>query len=141
MTEPATAENRSSIHSDPFIKGLLDRIPKESQDSFSDEQLLGLKVALAGRRWGRHAIDLRGTLGLWRWRYYYVLVGGREQRSLTRRQVAFARMANALALLTFLSFSTLLGLLALYLIKSALGIDLIPGFSFGVWDWFQQNFL
>jgi hypothetical protein len=29
----------------------------------------------------------------------------------------------------------------LYLVKSALGIDLIPGFSFGVWGWFQENVL
>jgi hypothetical protein len=35
-------------------------------------------------------------------------------------------------------FSTLLRLLALYLAKSAAGIDLIPGFSLGIWTWFNQ---
>jgi hypothetical protein len=37
--------------------------------------------------------------------------------------------------------SAAVGILVLYLIKSALGIDLIPGFSFGVWGWFQDEFL
>ena len=38
-------------------------------------------------------------------------------------------------------FSTLLGLLILYLVKSALGIDLVPGFSLGTWGWFKGEFL
>jgi hypothetical protein len=27
----------------------------------------------------------------------------------------------------------------LYLLKSALGINLFPGFSLGLWDWFKQS--
>lgn len=38
-------------------------------------------------------------------------------------------------------YATACGVLVLYLIKSALGIDLIPSFSFGVWGWFQQHVL
>jgi hypothetical protein len=30
-----------------------------------------------------------------------------------------------------------MGILVLYLVKSALGINLIEGFSFGIWDWFK----
>lgn len=141
MPETTNYENILSIKQDPFIKGLLARIPKESRNSFTDQQLLGLKVALSGRKWGRHAIDARGTLGLWRWKYYYVFVCGREQRILTRREEDIARMANALAMMTFITFSTLMGILVLYLLKSALGIDLIPGYSFGIWDWFKQTVL
>jgi len=141
MTEPINPETSSSISSDPFIKGLLARVPQENRDSFSDAQLLSLKIALSGRKWGRHAVDVRGTFGVWRWKYYYVLVCGREQRALTRRQENIARTVNALFMLTFLSFSVLLGLLVLYLIKSALGIDLIPGFSLGIWGWFKDLLL
>ena len=39
------------------------------------------------------------------------------------------------------SKNPVLGVLILYLVKSALGIDLIPGFLFGVWGWFQENVL
>ena len=34
----------------------------------------------------------------------------------------------------------LLVTLSLYLIKSAMGIDVFPHFSFGVWDWFKKVF-
>jgi len=69
-----------SIQTDPVITKLLDKVPSEMRGSFSDAQLVALKVAL--------------TIG------------------------------------------SVLGVLILYLVKSALGIDLIPGFSFGVWGWF-----
>ena len=56
---------------------------------------------------------------------------------LTDREQAIQRLAMATTLAVFITFSALVGILVLYLIKSALGIDLIPGFSFGVWDWFK----
>ena len=142
MPEFAIPEKSTpSIRQDPFVKGLLERLPGDCRGSFSDDQLLGLKVALAGRQWGRHAVDRRGSLGLWRWRYYYVFVCGRERRSLSRRQEELARMAQAVTLGSFLLICTLVGLCVLYLVKSALGIDLIPGYSLGLWDWFKGAFL
>jgi hypothetical protein len=47
----------------------------------------------------------------------------------------------AIFLSGFLLISALVGIFVLYILKSALGVDLIPGFSFGVWDWFQGAFL
>jgi hypothetical protein len=38
---------------------------------------------------------------------------------------------------TLLTLSLTLGLLVLYLFKSALGINLFAGFSLGIWDWFK----
>ena len=109
--------------------------------SFSDAQLLALKIALGGRTWGAHALDLRFTLKWWRWQYYFVLLAGRNRRTLTEREKRIQRLSMALVLAAFLLFSTAVGILVLYLLKSALGIDLIPGFSFGVWGWFQENVL
>ena len=60
---------------------------------------------------------------------------------LTDREQAIQRLAMATTLAVFITFSALVGILVLYLIKSALGIDLIPGFSFGVWDSFKGEFL
>ncbi|HIJ79483.1 MAG: hypothetical protein OEY01_11535 [Desulfobulbaceae bacterium] len=132
---------RNSIRQDPFVKGLMARLPEAERDSFSDNQLLALKVAMGARQWGRHIFDQRGTIGFWRWRYYYVFIGGRERRELSRRQKEMARQAQVIFLALFFTFSTLLGLLILYLIKSALGINLIPGFSLGIWGWFKGEFL
>lgn len=41
----------------------------------------------------------------------------------------------------FVTVSTLFGILVLYLAKSAPGVDLVPGFSFWVWDWFRREWL
>lgn len=115
------------VRQDPFVNGLIKRLPEEKRDSFSDDQLLALKVALSGKKWGRHTLDFRGVFGIWNWHYYYVIIGGREKRTLTRQEIRAARAVQALFLLGFLLFATLLGLLVLYLIKSAAGIDLFPG--------------
>ena len=129
------------IHTDPIITKLLDKVPADMRGSFTDEQLLALKIALGGRTWGAHAVDARWTLKWWRWQYYFVVLAGRNRRVLTDREQAIQRLAMATTLAVFLTFCGLLGILVLYLIKSALGIDLIPGYSFGVWDWFKSEVL
>lgn len=57
------------------------------------------------------------------------------------REREIQRRALAMMVAGFMTVSTLFGILVLYLVKSAMGIDLIPGFSWGVWDWFQREFL
>ena len=133
--------NHSLIQADPVITKLLDKVPGDMRGSFSDEQLLALKIALGGRSWGAHAVDARWTLKWWRWQYYFVFLAGRNRRVLTDREVRIQRFSMALFLTAFLLFASTLGILILYLVKSALGIDLIPGYSFGVWDWFKEEFL
>jgi len=59
---------------------------------------------------------------------------------LTRREQEVARLAMALFIAAFITLSGLFGLLVLYLAKSAAGIDLLPGFSLGIWGWFQSVF-
>ncbi|UUD66200.1 3-phosphoshikimate 1-carboxyvinyltransferase [Pseudomonas seleniipraecipitans] len=124
---------------DAFVKGLKERLPDDLRDSFSNEQLSALKVAFGARQWGRHPVDLRGTLKLWRWRYYFVLLAGRNQRDLSRAQQELSLTAKALGVSVFLMISLLVGLLFLYLIKSALGINLFSGYSLGLWDWFKSG--
>jgi hypothetical protein len=46
-----------------------------------------------------------------------------------------------MAFALFVTVSTLFGLLVLFLVKSAMGIDIFPNFSLGIWGWFQQTFL
>lgn len=130
-----------TIQSDPVIAKLLAKVPADMRGSFSDAQLLALKMAVGGRSWGSHALDWRWTLKWWRWQYYFVFLAGRNRRSLSVREERIQRFSMAIVLLVFLTFSTLVGILVLYLLKSALGIDLIPGFSFGVWGWFKKEFL
>ena len=95
------------------ITTLLDKVPADLRGSFTPEQLLALKVAL----------------------------GGRNRRTLSDRERKVQRLGVAVFLTAFLLVSTAVGLVVLYLVKSALGIDLLPGFSLGVWGWFQEEVL
>ena len=54
----------SKILSDPAIRSLLNRMPDHVQDSFTDEQLTHLKVAIGARQWGNHTVDSRGVIKL-----------------------------------------------------------------------------
>jgi hypothetical protein len=131
--------NNKSIKSDPAIKNLLARMPQHIANSFNDEQLTHLMTAVGSRSWGEHAIDKRGTFNIpfYKWRFYYVLLIGRNSRSLSRKEKQLSVLSTALFSTVFILFSACLGLLVLYLIKSALGIDLFPGFSLGIWSWFK----
>ncbi|MFC3609271.1 3-phosphoshikimate 1-carboxyvinyltransferase [Stutzerimonas tarimensis] len=126
------------LQQDPFVIGLKERLPEDLQNSFTPEQLAALKVAFGARSWGRHKVDLRGTLRFGRWRYYFVFLAGRNRRDLSRLERDLSRGAKAMMLSLVLLGLLLAGLGLLYLIKSALGIDIFPGFSLGIWDWFRS---
>ncbi len=139
MLASDSTSRATSLDLDPFVIGLKQRLPEELRESFSDEQLQGLRSALATRSWARHKVDLRGTFNIWRTQYYFVVVAGRNKRSLSRAQQKLSLAAKAGAITVFLFFSVLLGLVLLYVLKSALGIDLLPGHSLGLWDWLKGS--
>ncbi|MGH1485347.1 MAG: hypothetical protein ACRBCI_03950 [Cellvibrionaceae bacterium] len=130
------------IRNDPDIKNLLSRMPVKVAESFSETQLLHLKTAVSSRKWGNHGVDFRGTLTFpfARWRYYYVILCGRNRRQLSDREHKISALMTALFVLLFLCISMVIGLLLLYLVKSFAGIDLFPGVSLGIWDYVKNNF-
>ncbi|CAD2224316.1 EpsP [Pseudoalteromonas sp. 3J6] len=130
----------SNLQQDPAIRNLLERMPKNIQTTFTDEQLAHLKIAIGARQWGNHAVDCRGVVKLFKYRYYYVFLAGRNRRELSLKEQKFAKLAQAVIISSAVSFVTLLILLVLYLIKSALGIDMFEGYSFGIWRWFKALF-
>ncbi len=129
------------IHQDPVITRLLEKMPKKVASSFNEEQLSHLRNAIGAREWGKHKLDVRGTVKFFKWRYYYVILAGRNRRSLSEKEVRVARVLTASIVATFITFAVLLGLIVIYLIKSALGINLIDGWSLGLWTWFKANVL
>ena len=138
MTTPIHPRN---IKNDPVISRLLEKMPDKVADSFNEEQLSHIRNAIGAREWGKHKLDIRGTIKFFKWRYYYVVLAGRNRRSLSDAEVRFAALVNAAFFAAFLLVSILLGLIVLYLIKSALGINLIDGWSLGLWGWFKSNIL
>lgn len=125
---------------DPALNSLLKRMPPEVAESFTDEQLSHLHSALGARSWKKHSLDIRSTFPVpfANSRVYFVLLMGRNRRELTRREKQISAITFALSVAAFIGVSTLFGLLVLYLIKSALGIDIFKGFSLGIWDWFKD---
>lgn len=134
---------RGDIRRDPAMLRFLARVPDEVASTFTDEQLFQIRNAIGARQWGRHALDIRGTfsLPLIPWRGYFVVLAGRNRRALSEREQHISAFMVAAMLMLFIAFCVLLGLLVLYLIKSAAGIDLFPGFSLGIWSWFRAEFL
>ena len=124
-----------TVHEEPAIRELLARMPKTVADSFNEEQLSHLLTAVGARSWGRHTIDVRGTFKIpfYRWRFYYVLLLGKNHRGLSRKEKQLSLLTSALVLRLFLILCSLGGSLLIYLVKSALGIDLLAGFSLGIW--------
>ena len=123
------------------VEQLLARMPKDQQNSFSAPQIAALQAALGGGI--RHTIDFRPVVKvpLLPWSFYLVLLVGKNRREMSAREQLLAARTLFTLLICGITILGLFGLLVLYLIKSALGIDIFEDFSFGIWAWFQETFL
>ncbi|MDN3384675.1 3-phosphoshikimate 1-carboxyvinyltransferase [Pseudoalteromonas sp. APC 3358] len=130
----------SKLKADPAIRSLLNRMPSDVQDSFTEEQLVHLKVAIGARQWGQHAVDCRGVIKFFKYRYYFVLLAGRNRRELSKKEQKIAAISQAITISMFSFFVITILLLIIYLVKSALGIDIFSNYSFGIWAWFKELF-
>ncbi len=130
---------KKEIRDEQTIKGILEKMPENVADSFNEEQLTHLFTILGSRSWGNHSIDSRGTFKIpfYKWRFYYVFLMGKNHRDLSRQEKKVSLIGQSLFISIFLLLCAGLGLLVLYLIKSALGIDIFPNFSLGIWSWFK----
>ncbi|MBH0052308.1 3-phosphoshikimate 1-carboxyvinyltransferase [Pseudoalteromonas sp. SWYJZ19] len=115
-------------------------MPKKIQETFTDEQLTHLKLAIGARHWGKHAIDSRGVVKFFKYRYYFVLLAGRNRRELSEQEQKIAALSQVITTSIFCLFVITVLLLVIYLIKSSLGIDIFSNYSFGVWSWFKGLF-
>ncbi|MCE0495362.1 hypothetical protein [Vibrio salinus] len=143
MTDSAKQIIPEDIRHDPGIQRMLERMPDSVQKSFNDEQLMHIRNAIGARNWGNHKIDCRGviTFPMLGWRYYFVFLFGKNRRHLTGKEKRIANGLGTLIAAGLLTVVVLFVLVILYLLKSALGIDIFPGFSFGLWTWFKANVL
>ncbi|MCL1140208.1 hypothetical protein [Shewanella pneumatophori] len=131
---------RPSLKDDPRVCNALNNMPKSCADTFSESQLHYMRLALIDNRWQKHFIDNRGSfyVPFVGWRFFYVLLIGRNRRALSRKEKQLTLALFSLSVLGFILISLLFGLLLLYLLKSALGIDLFEDTSLGIWDWWQS---
>ena len=144
--EPAAQPAADGGHSgnDTFLRDFYARIPAAIAAEFTDAQLMAIRMAYGARTRGAHWIDLRSSIPLFGKRIYLVLLLGAERRSRARRQRdrsahPLVRLGNILAVALFAMMLTAALLGFLYLLKSLLGIDLVPGHSLGFWDATRQQ--
>lgn len=130
----------NAIRNDPEIKKLLSRLPNKTALSLTDIQLCHLKKALYKSEYQKHKIDFRGTFPIPfnKTKIYFVLLMGRDLRAVTRQEKTIAVITTLFLSFMFLVITILIALIALYLIKSALGINLFEGFSTGLWNWLKE---
>jgi len=132
----------SRLDKSPALIRLLSQMPTEVAGSFSDEQLDALQEAIKDRAWKGHTIDIRPTfvLPFLPWSFYLVFLFGRNKRHLSSSEQNIAIVAFLTSLLIFgigvLGFI----LVILYIIKSALGIDIFEDSSLGLWEEFKRLF-
>ena len=134
-----TTVSSNTSQMDEAVSNILQRMPQNVAESFTEEQLSHLHSALGARSWKKHPVDLRTTFPVpfVKSRIYLVLLLGRNRRELSRREKQISAITFMIFLLVFVGISTLFGLLVLYLLKSAAGINLIDGYSLGIWSWFK----
>ncbi len=125
------------IRDEPNVKNLLSKMPNEVAQSFTDEQLTQINLALAGRRWGQHKLDIRGTLSFLSSRYYFVVLGGKDKREASRTLRNINSFGVSLLLFGITVCCSIFGLIVLYILKSWMGINLFENYSLGLWDWIK----
>tara|TARA_B100001093_G_scaffold445692_1_gene449457 strand:+ start:428 stop:862 length:435 start_codon:yes stop_codon:yes gene_type:complete len=140
--EAENSNPESEIRKELSIQYLLSRMPKEVADQFTDDQLIHLKTAIGARNWGNHPFDARGTITLpgYRFKFYYVLIFGKNRRNLSRSEEQASNLLGFLLSAFLVLILAAVLLITLYLLKSFAGIDLFPNFSIGLWDYFKDSF-
>ncbi len=111
----------------------------KTEQSLTDEQRVDIEQALCTiSTLGRHKLDVRKSFSFFGRRFYWVFLFGRDHRRFVRHENRFIALTLALGSFALGVFLFLFTILTLYLIKSALGINVFQNYSFGIWDWFQQ---
>jgi hypothetical protein len=114
---------------DPFIRKFFTRIPPTTAASFTEEQLVAIKMAFGGRAWGAHAVDIRRSLPLIGGCFYLVWLMGWEHRTPDRvaefhQSYPLLKVANVIAVILPFAVLALAFAGGLYALEATLGIDL-----------------
>lgn len=138
------AIEREAGGDDAFFERLFTMLPEDVARSLNDAQLEAIACAFGARRWRDHAVDLRGLLPLFGRSYYFVLLAGAERRSRERRLRdrllhPLISLGNGIFAAVFFAGILFSALVSLYILKSILGINLLPDISLGVMPILEQE--
>lgn len=127
MTSPQTRP--------PAIERFYAQLDPQISEELTPEQKAGVeKAVLAITLGARHKVDIRRSFPFFGKRFYLVFLLGRDLRQQHRQESTLSRILLTFLLLIAVLFVTSCILLTLYMIKSALGIDIFHNFHVGIWD-------
>lgn len=137
MSQPALSSLRKSAYVDYHRRTpryYLERLDPAMLDSFTPQQLSAIVGILteAIPQSSPKIVDLRFAIDLIISRFYFVILVGKDRRRQKRKYIpqGVAKVGNAIAVLVLLlGLNVLLSLtliLLFYLLKTILGIDLMP---------------
>lgn len=122
------------------VERFYDALDEKTTAELTAEQKAAVEKAIvAVTLSSRHRVDVRRSFPFFGRRYYYVFLFGRDRRRNQRQESALQRIIVSLLVVLALLFCLGSIFIALYLIKSALGIDIFPHFHLGLWDWFLHE--
>ncbi|MEE8059326.1 MAG: 3-phosphoshikimate 1-carboxyvinyltransferase [Pseudomonadales bacterium] len=127
--------NPKIIRDDPFIYGLLQRMPEDVGKEFTEVQLRAIYQALTFNQQRIHPVDFRGAIGIPGFSWYFVFLAGTDHRRTIRNRAIMFRKFEILFVLITLATLAFLGITFSYIVKSMLNINLFSDFSLGLWDW------
>ncbi|MEG0097794.1 MAG: hypothetical protein RR750_00230 [Citrobacter sp.] len=120
----------------PVIERFYAQLDEKIAEELTPEQKDGVeKAVLAISLGSRHQVDIRRSFPFFGKRFYLVFLFGRDLRQQHRQESTLSRILLTFLLLFAVLFVTCCVLLTLYMIKSALGIDVFQNFHVGIWDW------
>jgi len=120
----------------PAIERFYAQLDPQISEELTPEQKAGVeKAVLAITLGARHKVDIRRSFPFFGKRFYLVFLLGRDLRQQHRQESTLSRILLTFLLLIAVLFVTSCILLTLYMIKSALGIDIFHNFHVGIWDW------
>ncbi len=111
----------------------MSKVPDDIKQTFTKEQLNVLESFLEKQECKNNFLDIRYSFPFIKKKYYFALLGGHNKENfsnkfhMNRKMTIFTAFSVLFIFVFFLFF--------LYLIKSGLGVDLIPNYSFGAWEW------
>lgn len=136
---PSQEEERSVGLDHHFVQRFTVQVPHHIAATFTDEQMRGVVQAFGVRRWVKHKLDVRFTFRALGRTWYVVMLGGVDRRPRDRNRLEGAAhpvvtAGNIMFLFMVSAIMAVLALGLLYLLKSAVGLDLFPGASLGLWS-------
>ena len=118
------------------IDRFYEMLDEQTQAQLTPEQKQQIEGALVSITLSsHHRIDIRKSFPFFGTRYYMVFLLGRDLRKRLRTESTLVRIVVTLLILFGAFFVILCLFLTLYMLKSAVGIDLIRNFHVGIWDW------